>query len=64
MDATTLPANPPARPASLEEAKREAQRLKFSTVGELGWAPKLSIREGILRTLAYLRANPWLLESR
>jgi UDP-glucose 4-epimerase len=30
----------------------------------LGWAPKLTIREGILRTLAYLRANPWVLEAR
>lgn len=46
MDATTLPASVPARPASLEEAKREAQRLKFSTVGELGWAPKLRERFG------------------
>jgi len=38
--------------------------LDCSRVRRLGWAPKLSIREGILRTLAYLRANPWLLESR
>lgn len=30
----------------------------------LGWAPKLSIRDGILRTLDYLRANDWLFESR
>jgi UDP-glucose 4-epimerase len=30
----------------------------------LGWAPKLTIREGIHRTLAYLRANPWVLEAR
>jgi UDP-glucose 4-epimerase len=26
----------------------------------LGWAPKLTIQQGILRTLEYLRANPWL----
>ena len=38
--------------------------LDCSRVRRLGWAPKLSIREGIMRTLAYLRANPWLLESR
>ena len=30
----------------------------------LGWAPKLSIQQGILRTLEYLRANPWVLEAR
>ena len=29
-----------------------------------GWAPKLTIREGILKTLAYLQANTWLLEAR
>jgi UDP-glucose 4-epimerase len=30
----------------------------------LGWAPTLSIQQGILRTLDYLRANPWVLEAR
>jgi UDP-glucose 4-epimerase len=30
----------------------------------LGWAPKLTIREGILKTLEYLKANTWLLEAR
>ncbi|HSD88603.1 MAG TPA: NAD-dependent epimerase/dehydratase family protein [Kofleriaceae bacterium] len=29
-----------------------------------GWAPTLTIREGILKTLAYLQANRWLLEAR
>jgi UDP-glucose 4-epimerase len=38
--------------------------LDCARMRRLGWAPKLSIREGILRTLAYLRANPWLIESR
>jgi UDP-glucose 4-epimerase len=38
--------------------------LACSRVRRLGWAPTLTIREGILRTLAYLRANPWVLESR
>jgi len=32
-------------------------------MGVLGWEPKLSIREGIIRTLDYLRENPWLLEE-
>ena len=38
--------------------------LDCARMRRLGWAPKLSIREGILRTLTYLRANPWLIESR
>lgn len=28
----------------------------------LGWQPRLTIREGVLRTLGYLRENAWLLE--
>ncbi|HXU01407.1 MAG TPA: NAD-dependent epimerase/dehydratase family protein [Polyangia bacterium] len=38
--------------------------LDCARMRRLGWAPTISIREGILRTLAYLRANPWLLGSR
>lgn len=38
--------------------------LDCSAVRKLGWAPKLSIREGVVRTLEYLKANPWLLEAR
>jgi UDP-glucose 4-epimerase len=38
--------------------------LDCARMRKLGWAPKLSIREGIMKTLAYLRANSWLLESR
>jgi UDP-glucose 4-epimerase len=30
----------------------------------LGWRPKLSIREGVVRTVDYLRQNPWVLERR
>ena len=30
----------------------------------LGWKPKLTIREGVERTLAYLERNPWLLNRR
>jgi len=33
-------------------------------IRELGWMPKLTIREGILRTLEYLKGNPWVLEVR
>lgn len=38
--------------------------LDCKKMRSLGWAPKLTIREGILKTLAYLQANPWLLEAR
>ena len=38
--------------------------LDCKRIRSLGWAPKLTIREGILKTLQYLQANPWLLESR
>lgn len=38
--------------------------LDCSKIRSLGWAPALSIREGIIRTLASLQANPWLLKSR
>jgi UDP-glucose 4-epimerase len=37
----------------------EAQRMRA-----LGWQPRLSIREGVLRTVDYLAANPWVLEAR
>jgi UDP-glucose 4-epimerase len=30
----------------------------------LGWAPKLSIRDGVVRTVDYLAANAWVLEAR
>jgi UDP-glucose 4-epimerase len=38
--------------------------LDTTKVRALGWRPKLSIREGVIRTLAYLQANEWVLESR
>lgn len=38
--------------------------LDCSKIRRLGWTPKLSIREGVGRTLEYLQANPWVLESR
>jgi UDP-glucose 4-epimerase len=38
--------------------------LDAARVRALGWRPKLSIRAGILRTLAYLQDNPWVLGQR
>ncbi len=38
--------------------------LDTSRIRALGWKPSLSIREGVLKTLRYLRDNPWLLEKR
>lgn len=38
--------------------------LDCRKIRALGWAPKLSIREGVIRTLKYLQANTWLLERR
>ena len=38
--------------------------LDTSKIRALGWKPKLTIREGVVRTLRYLESNPWLLEGR
>ena len=38
--------------------------LDCAKVRSLGWKPKLSIRDGVIRTLEYLKSNPWLLEER
>jgi UDP-glucose 4-epimerase len=38
--------------------------LDTAKVRRLGWQPKLSIREGVIRTLKYLQANKWVLEQR
>jgi UDP-glucose 4-epimerase len=38
--------------------------LDCRRIRSLGWDPKLSIREGVIRTLKYLQANTWLLERR
>jgi len=38
--------------------------LDCARVRALGWEPKRTIRDGILLTLRYLQANPWLLEAR
>jgi UDP-glucose 4-epimerase len=36
--------------------------LDASRVRTLGWAPRLGIREAVIRTLEYLQANAWTLE--
>jgi UDP-glucose 4-epimerase len=38
--------------------------LDTGRIRALGWRPKLSIREGIIRTLDWLRANRWVFEQR
>lgn len=38
--------------------------LDCGRIRALGWAPTMSIREGIINTLEYLQANPWVLEAR
>lgn len=38
--------------------------LDTRKIRSLGWEPRLSIREGIVRTVEYLRANEWVFEAR
>ncbi|EWY42532.1 nucleoside-diphosphate sugar epimerase [Skermanella stibiiresistens SB22] len=38
--------------------------LDTTRIRDLGWRPKLTIRDGIVRTLQWLRENQWVLESR
>ena len=38
--------------------------LDCSRIRSLGWKPRLSIKEGVIRTLEYLMENKWLLEKR
>lgn len=38
--------------------------LDCSRIRALGWKPKLSIREGVIKTLKFLEANQWVLEKR
>jgi len=38
--------------------------LDCRKIRSLGWVPQLSIRKGVIRTLEYLVANPWVLEAR
>jgi UDP-glucose 4-epimerase len=36
--------------------------LDASRAHALGWTPRVDIRDGVIRTLEYLQANPWALE--
>ena len=38
--------------------------LDCSRIRALGWRPRLTIKEGIIKTLQYLEENKWLLERR
>ncbi len=38
--------------------------LDTAKIRGLGWAPKLTIREGVLKTVEFLQANEWVLEAR
>ncbi len=38
--------------------------LDTQKIRALGWTPKTTLREGVLRTVAYLRSNPWVMEAR
>ena len=38
--------------------------LDTAKIRSTGWSPKLSIREGIVRTLRWLESNPWVYEAR
>jgi UDP-glucose 4-epimerase len=38
--------------------------LNTKRIQSLGWKPKVSIEEGVVRTVRWLRENEWVLESR
>jgi UDP-glucose 4-epimerase len=38
--------------------------LDTKKVRSLGWKPQLTIEQSIIRTLEYLKANPWVLDLR
>jgi UDP-glucose 4-epimerase len=38
--------------------------LDTAKVRSFGWRPRLSIREGVLRTLRYLQSTPWVMQRR
>ena len=38
--------------------------LDTKKVRSLGWKPKLTIRQGVEKTVDYLAGNPWLFENR
>jgi UDP-glucose 4-epimerase len=38
--------------------------LDINKIRTLGWKPRLTIQQGVIRTLEYLRANPFVLDAR
>jgi len=38
--------------------------LDTRRIQSLGWVPKLSIQEGVIKTVQYLRENEWVFEAR
>jgi UDP-glucose 4-epimerase len=38
--------------------------LDTEKIRGMGWIPRLTIRQGVVRTLEFLQANPWLMEKR
>ena len=38
--------------------------LETKRIQSLGWKPKFGIKEGVIKTVQYLRANEWVFESR
>ncbi|HYB58105.1 MAG TPA: NAD-dependent epimerase/dehydratase family protein [Alphaproteobacteria bacterium] len=38
--------------------------LDTTRIRALGWAPRVDIRQGIIRTVDWLKANPWIYERR
>lgn len=38
--------------------------LDCTRIRALGWTPRLSIRDGVIRTLEHLQAHPWLVDQR
>jgi UDP-glucose 4-epimerase len=38
--------------------------LDTARIRALGWKPKLNIREGVVKTVEFLKANEWVLEAR
>ena len=38
--------------------------LDTKKVRSLGWTPKATIKDGVVKTVEYLKANPWVFEAR
>ena len=38
--------------------------LETKKISKLGWSPKYSIKEGVIKTLKYLKKNEWVFNER